>query len=91
MVHEDIIMWISIAVIAVVMLAIILIISFGEKPAKPQANDYEEKVARRKEIEKQIKDLAAIAVKTKDTLDKLRDEQDELDEWLEAYKIVNKE
>lgn len=91
MVHEDIIMWISIAVIAVVMLAIILIISFGEKPAKPQANDYEEKVARRKEIEKQIKDLVAIAVKTKDTLDKLRDEQDELDEWLEAYKIVNKE
>ena len=73
------------------MLAIILIISFGEKPAKPQANDYEEKVARRKEIEKQIKDLVAIAVKTKDTLDKLRDEQDELDEWLEAYKIVNKE
>lgn len=91
MVHEDIIMWISIAVIAVVMLAIILIISFGEKPAKPQANDYEEKVARRKEIEKQIKDLVDIAVKTKDTLDKLRDEQDELDEWLEAYKIVNKE
>lgn len=91
MVHEDIIMWISIAVIAVVMLAIILIISFGEKPTKPQANDYEEKVARRKEIEKQIKDLVAIAVKTKDTLDKLRDEQDELDEWLEAYKIVNKE
>ena len=73
------------------MLAIILIISFGEKPAKPQANDYEEKVARRKEIEKQIKDLVDIAVKTKDTLDKLRDEQDELDEWLEAYKIVNKE
>ena len=91
MVHEDIIMWISIAVIAVVMLAIILIISFGEKPAKPQANDYEEKVARRKEIEKQIKDLVAIAIKTKDTLDKLRDEQDGLDEWLEAYKIVNKE
>ena len=91
MVHEDIIMWISIAVIAVIMLAIILIISFGEKPTKPQVNDYEEKVARRKEIEKQIKDLVAIAVKTKDTLDKLRNEQDELDKWLEAYKIVNKE
>ena len=91
MVHEDIIMWISIAVIAVVMLAIILIISFGEKPAKPQANDYEEKVARRKEIDKQIKALATIAITTKDTLDKLRAEQDELDKWLEAYKIVNKE
>lgn len=57
------------------MLAIILIISFGEKPTKPQANDYEEKVARRKEIEKQIKDLVAIAVKTRDTLDKLYQEQ----------------
>ena len=91
MVHEDIIMWISIAVIAVIMLAIILIISFGEKPAKPQANDYEEKVARRKEIEKQIKDLVAIAVKTRDTLDKLYQEQVEINKWLEAYKIVNKE
>ena len=90
MVHENIIMWISIAVVAVVMLAIILIISFGKKPAKPQANDYEEKVARRKEIDKQIKALAAIAITTKDTLDKLRDEQDELDEWLEAYKVINK-
>ena len=90
MVHEDIIMWISIAVIAVVMLAIILIISFGEKPAKPQANDYEEKVARRKEIEKQIKDLVAIAVKTKDTLDKLRDEQNKLDEWFKAYEVISK-
>lgn len=73
------------------MLAIILIISFGEKPAKPQLNDYEEKVARRKEIDKQIKDLAAIAITTKDTLDKLRDEQAELDEWLEAYKVIHKE
>ena len=72
------------------MLAIILIISFGEKPAKPQANDYEEKVARRKEIEKQIKDLVAIAVKTKDTLDKLRDEQNKLDEWLKAYEVISK-
>lgn len=90
MVHENIIMWISIAVIAVVMLAIILIISFGKKPAKPQTNDYEDKVARRKEIDKQIKALATIAITTKDTLDKLRDEQDELDEWLEAYKVINK-
>lgn len=57
------------------MLAIILIISFGEKPANPQTNAYEEKVARRKEIEKQIKDLVAIAIKTKDTLDKLYQEQ----------------
>ena len=90
MVHEDIIMWISIAVIAVVMLAIILIISFGEKPAKSQNEAYEEKVARRKEIEKQIKDLVAIAVKTRDTLDKLRDEQNELDKWLKAYEVVSK-
>ena len=90
MVHENIIMWISIAVVAVIMLAIILITSFGKKPAKPQANDYEEKVARRKEIDKQIKALATIAITTKDTLDKLRDEQDELDEWLEAYKVINK-
>ena len=90
MVHENIIMWISIAVIAVVMLAIILINSFGKKPAKPQANDYEEKVARRKEIDKQIKTLAAIAITTKDTLDKLRDEQDELDEWLKAYEVISK-
>ena len=90
MIHENIIMWISIAVIAVVMLAIVLIISFGKKPAKPQTNDYEDKVARRKEIDKQIKALATIAITTKDTLDKLRDEQDELDEWLEAYKIISK-
>ena len=60
------------------MLAIILIISFGEKPAKPRVNDYEEKVARRKEIEKQIKDLVAIAGKTRDTLDKLYQEQTNL-------------
>ena len=52
MVHENIIMWISIAVVAVVMLAIVLIISFGKKPAKPQTNGYEDKVARRKEIDK---------------------------------------
>lgn len=90
MVHENIIMWISIAVIAVVMLAIILIISFGKKPAKPRTNDYEDKVARRKEIDKQIKALAAIAITTKDTLDKLRDEQDELDEWLKAYEVISK-
>ena len=90
MVREDIIMWISIAVIAVIMLAIILIISFGEKPAKPQANDYEEKVARRKEIEKQIKDLVAIAVKTRDTLDKLYQEQTNLNKWFEAYEVINK-
>lgn len=73
-----------------VILLTVLISLLAKKPAKPQANDYEEKVARRKEIDKQIKALAAIAITTKDTLDKLRDEQDELDEWLEAYKIVNK-
>ena len=56
-----------------------------------KSEDYVDKVARRKEIDKQIKALANIAITTKDTLDKLRNEQDELDEWLEAYKIVNKE
>lgn len=56
-----------------------------------KTKDYETVVARRKEIDKQIKALATIAITTKDTLDKLRDEQDELDKWLEAYKIVNKE
>ena len=56
-----------------------------------KTEDYVDKVARRKEIDKQIKELATIAITTKDTLDKLRDEQDELDKWLEAYKIVNKE
>ena len=90
MIHEDIIMWISIAVIAVVMLAIILIILFGEKPAKSQNEAYEEKVARSKEIEKQIKDLVAIAVKTRDTLDKLYQEQINLNKWFEAYEVISK-
>lgn len=56
-----------------------------------KTEDYLDKIARRKEIDKQIKTLATIAITTKDTLDKLRDEQDELDKWLEAYKIINKE
>ena len=91
MVHENIIMWISIAVMLIVILLTVLISLLAKKPAKPQANDYEEKVARRKEIDKQIKALATIAITTKDTLDKLRNEQDELDEWLEAYKVIHKE
>ena len=90
MVHENLIMWISIAVIAVVMLAIILIISFGEKPTKSQNEIYEEKIARCKEIEKQIKDLVAIAVKTRDTLDKLYKEQTILNKWFEAYEVISK-
>lgn len=55
------------------------------------SEDYAAAVARRKEIDKQIKELATIAITTKDTLDKLRNEQAELDKWLEAYKIINKE
>ena len=56
---------------------------------REKSEDYIDKVARRKEIDKQIKALAAIAITTKDTLDKLRNEQAELDKWLEAYKVVN--
>lgn len=74
-----------------VILLTVLISLLAKKPAMRKTEDYVDKVARRKEIDKQIKALAAIAITTKDTLDKLRDEQDELDEWLEAYKIVNKE
>ena len=69
----------------------VLISLLAKKPVMRKTEDYEDKVARRKEIDKQIKALAAIAITTKDTLDKLRDEQAELDKWLEAYKIVNKE
>ena len=75
----------------IVILLTVLISLLAKKPAMRKTEDYVDKVARRKEIDKQIKELATIAIKTKDTLDKLRDEQDELDEWLEAYKIVNKE
>lgn len=75
----------------IVILLTVLIALLAKKPAMRKTEDYVDKVARRKEIDKQIKALAAIAITTKDTLDKLRDEQDELDEWLEAYKIVNKE
>lgn len=75
----------------IVVLLTILIVLLAKKPAMKKTEDYVDKVARRKEIDKQIKALAAIAITTKDTLDKLRDEQNELDEWLEAYKIVNKE
>ena len=88
---ETTIMWISIAAMIIVISLSILISLQEKKPIKEKSEDYVDKVARRKEIDKQIKALAAIAITTKDTLDKLRDEQDELDKWLEAYKIVNKE
>lgn len=90
-VNETTIMWISIVIMIIVILLTVLISLLAKKPAMRKTEDYVDKVARRKEIDKQIKALATIAITTKDTLDKLRDEQDELDEWLEAYKIVNKE
>lgn len=90
-VNETTIMWISIVIMLIVILLTVLISLLAKKPAMRKTEDYVDKVARRKEIDKQIKTLAAIAITTKDTLDKLRKEQDELDEWLEAYKIVNKE
>lgn len=89
--NETAIMWISIAIMIVVILLTVLISLLAKKPTMRKTEDYVDKVARRKEIDKQIKALATIAITTKDTLDKLRNEQDELDEWLEAYKIVNKE
>ena len=89
--NETTIMWISIAAMIIVISLSILISLQEKKPIKEKSEDYVDKVARRKEIDKQIKTLATIAITTKDTLDKLRDEQDELDKWLEAYKIVNKE
>ena len=88
---ETTIMWISIAAMIIVISLSILISLQEKKPIKEKNEDYVDKVARRKEIDKQIKELATIAITTKDTLDKLRNEQAELDEWLEAYKIVNKE
>ena len=89
---ETTIMWISIAAMIIVISLTILISLQEKKPAiRETSEDYIDKVARRKEIDKQIKELATIAITTKDTLDKLRNEQTELDKWLEAYKIVNKE
>ena len=88
---ETTIMWISIAAMIIVISLSILISLQEKKPIKEKSEDYVDKVARRKEIDKQIKELASIAITTKDTLDKLRNEQAELDKWLEAYKIVNKE
>ena len=88
---ETTIMWISIAAMIIVISLSILISLQEKKPIKEKSEDYVDKVARRKEIDKQIKALATIAIKTKDTLDKLRDEQDELDKWLEAYKVIHKE
>lgn len=90
-INETTIMWISIVIMIIVILLTVLISLLAKKPAIRKTEDYVDKVARRKEIDKQIKALATIAITTKDTLDKLRDEQNELDEWLEAYKIVNKE
>ena len=89
--NETTIMWISIVIMIIVILLTVLISLLAKKPAMRKTEDYVDKVARRKEIDKQIKALATIAIKTKDTLDKLRDEQDELDEWLEAYKVIHKE
>ena len=89
--NETTIMWISIVIMLIVILLTVLISLLAKKPAMRKTEDYVDKVARRKEIDKQIKTLATIAIKTKDTLDKLRDEQDELDEWLEAYKVIHKE
>ena len=87
---ETTIMWISIAAMIIVISLSILISLQEKKPAmREKSEDYIDKVARRKEIDKQIKALAAIAITTKDTLDKLRNEQAELDKWLEAYKVVN--
>ena len=86
---ETTIMWISIAAMIIVISLSILISLQEKKPIKEKSEDYVDKVARRKEIDKQIKALATIAITTKDTLDKLRDEQAELDKWLEAYKVVN--
>ena len=89
---ETTIMWISIAAMIIVISLTILISLQEKKPAmRETSEDYVDKVARRKEIDKQIKALATIAITTKDTLDKLRDEQDELDKWLEAYKVIHKE
>ena len=88
---ETTIMWISIAAMIIVISLSILISLQEKKPIKEKSEDYVDKVARRKEIDKQIKALATIAITTKDTLDKLRDEQDELDKWLEAYKVIHKE
>ena len=89
---ETTIMWISIAAMIIVISLSILISLQEKKPAMRETNeDYVDKVARRKEIDKQIKELATIAITTKDTLDKLRNEQDELDKWLEAYKVIHKE
>ena len=88
---ETTIMWISIAAMIIVISLSILISLQEKKPIKEKSEDYVDKVARRKEIDKQIRTLATIAITTKDTLDKLRNEQAELDKWLEAYKIVNKE
>ena len=89
---ETTIMWISIAAMIIVISLTILISLQEKKPAmKETSEDYIDKVARRKEIDKQIKELATIAITTKDTLDKLRNEQAELDKWLEAYKVIHKE
>lgn len=75
----------------IIVLLTVLISLLAKKPAMKKTEDYADKVARRKETDKQIKALATIAITTKNTLDKIRNEQDELDEWLEAYKIINKE
>ena len=87
--NETTIMWISIVIMIIVIALTVLISLLAKKPVMRKTEDYVDKVARRKEIDKQIKALAAIAITTKDTLDKLRNEQAELDKWLEAYRVIN--
>lgn len=88
-------MWlgIAIAIIGIMLVILICLIGGRRQPASREPIDevYAAKVARLKEIDTQIKSLAKIAITTKDTLDKLRDEQDDLDEWVKAYEKLNKE
>lgn len=91
--NETAIMWIgiAIAIIGMVLVVLICVLSNKHEVATPTDDTYQAKCLRRKEIDKQIATLATIAITTKDTLDKLRDEQDEIDKWLEAYKLIHKE
>ena len=74
----------------IIVISLSILISLQEKkPIKEKSEDDIDKVARRKEIDKQIKGVHTIAITSKDTLDKLRNEQAELDKWLEEYKVVN--
>lgn len=92
--NETAIMWIGIAIAIIGIVLVVLICILSNKQVKTTPTDdntYQAKCLRQKEIDKQIKALATIAITTKDTLDKLRDEQADLDKWLEAYKLIHKE